>query len=80
MWSGIGKALASLLSGIVGSIIGFFKKSKLEKEASQGRAAKEHMRTEDEAKKEEDKQRDKQDEVAREGTDLNEDDLFSRDG
>lgn len=79
IWSGIGSALGSLLSSIVGSILGFFKRKKLEKEASRGRAAKEFMKTEDAAEKEEKKQKDLQDDIKERGTDLDSNDLFSRD-
>ncbi len=75
MWSGVGKLLGSLFTSLAGAILGFFKRKKLEKEASQGRAAKEHMRTEDVARENEDKQRELQDRIAKEN-DEQDGDLF----
>ncbi len=80
MWSGIGKLIGSVFASLAGAILGFFKRKKLEKEASQGRAAKEYLRTEDAAKENEDEQRKLQEKIAKEHDDGDQDeDLFKID-
>lgn len=79
MWSGIGKLLAGLLKGLVSGILGFFKRKKLEREASRGRAAKEFLKSEEQAKRIEDIQREQQEKAEKEGVKLNDDDLFDLD-
>ena len=79
MWKGIGQLLSGLVTGLVSSILGYFRQKKLKREASRGRAAKEFLKSEDEAKAEEDKQRELQDEIKKDGVELDKDDLFNLD-
>ena len=79
MWSGIGKFVASLVTGLVSSIASWWSNKKLKREASRGRAAKEFLESEDKAKAEEEKQKDAQDAVTEDDVVIDPDDIFGRD-
>ena len=78
-WTGIGQAVAGLFTSVVSSLVDWWQRRKLSREASRGRAAGEYLKSEDAARKDEERQKEHLEKLKEDGTELDPDDVFNLD-